>query len=135
MRASWRYSGMLAPLDALRVLTPAALMVVLSSCEVKEPERQSSSVQQQAPQQQAPVRPYLVPANAAKNEIMTWSKDQVFACFGPPKDSDQVAGWPRYWFQRDQCSEWIMFNGEMVHAVQGYGAEQECWWVVNECAD
>jgi hypothetical protein len=75
----------------------------------------------------------IVPVNAAHDEIMSWSKDDVLACFGPAKDSDVVAGWPRYWFQRGDCQEWIMFDGDKVHAVQGYGAEQECWWVAKAC--
>ena len=75
----------------------------------------------------------IVPVNAAHDEIMSWSKDDVLACFGPAKDSDMVGGWPRYWFHRDDCKEWIMFDGNKVHAVQGYGAEQACYWVAKAC--
>lgn len=78
--------------------------------------------------------PYIVPTAAAKQEMSRWTEQQVRACFGEPLDSDVVAGVPRYRFQRGACTEFVMFKDGKVHSVEGYGAEQECWWVVDACA-
>ena len=65
---------------------------------------------------------------------MTWTRSEVEACLGEPKDNDIVAGWTRYWYKQERCSEWMMYRADgKVHAVQGYGAEPECRRVVNNC--
>jgi hypothetical protein len=79
--------------------------------------------------------PYMVPIDAVKQEMASWTEQQVRACFGSPLDSDVVAGVPRYRFQRGACTEHVMFKDGKVLSVEGYGAEQECWWVVDACED
>jgi hypothetical protein len=80
-------------------------------------------------------RPYLLPTIAVKEELMTWTEPQVRSCFGQPLDSDVVAGQPRYRFQRGACTALMMSTDGKVHSVEGYGKEQECWWVIDACED
>ena len=48
---------------------------------------------------------------------MTWTRSEVEACLGEPEDSDIVAGWTRYWYKQERCSEWIMYKADgKVHA-------------------
>ena len=77
-------------------------------------------------------RPIVSPW-AAKHAMMKWTEADVRACFGAPRDSDMVASWPRYRFQRGGCTEHVMFKNGKVHSVEGYGFEQECRWVVDAC--
>jgi len=81
---------------------------------------------------QLPARPIVSP-EAAKDAILKWTEADVRTCFGSPKDSDVVAGWPRYRYIRDKCTAYIMFKDGKVHSVEGNGSEPECWRVVEAC--
>jgi hypothetical protein len=80
-----------------------------------------------------PPGPTSPPPGAAKTTLLTWTEADVRTCFGAPKDSDVVAGWPRYRFKRGACTAYIMFHDGKVHSVEGYGSEPECWRVVEAC--
>jgi hypothetical protein len=87
------------------------------------------------PQPPTTSRPYLLPLTAVREELLTWTEPEVRACFGAPLDSDVVAGLPRYRFVRGACTAAIMFVDGKVHSVEGYGLQQECWWVIDACED
>lgn len=74
-----------------------------------------------------------VPPESAKQAMMKWSEADVRGCFGPPKDSDVIAGLTRYRFVRESCTSYIMFKDGKVASVEGYGSEPECWQVVQAC--
>ena len=78
-------------------------------------------------------RLYLVPVDAAKAAMMEWNEKEVNACFGPAKASDAVGGWPRQFYTRGECNLYFMFRDGKVHSVEGYGSEQECWWLMDAC--
>jgi len=85
-----------------------------------------------SPEPTPPARATVSP-RAAKDAMLKWTEADVRTCFGAPKDSDLVAGWPRYRYKRDDCTAYIMFRDGKVHSVEGYGSEQECWRVVEAC--
>jgi hypothetical protein len=88
-----------------------------------------------APQPPTTSRPYLLPLTAVREELLTWTEPEVRSCFGAPLDNDVVAGLPRYRFVRGDCTAAIMFVDGKVHSVEGYGLQQECWWVIDACED
>jgi hypothetical protein len=120
----------------VRVGATALLLAACSPSAVPpSPSAPALSPQRPAGPAAPTVRPYTVPVYAASNELLGWSEQDVLACFGPSVAQDQIGGLPRHMFRRDACTEWIMFRDGQVHSVEGYGAEQECWWVVDACAD
>jgi len=78
-------------------------------------------------------RAYLVPVDAAKNAMLDWTESDVNACFGAPTGRDLVAGLTRYFYSRGDCKPGFIFRNGKVHSVEGYGSEQECWWVMDAC--
>jgi hypothetical protein len=110
--------------------TTFGLAAMLVACAPQPPAQQ-----QPAPQQPSARVPYIVPVMATRQEFSSWTEQRVRACFGAPLDSDAVAGSLRYRFQRGACTENFTFQDGKVFSVEGYGAEQECWWVVDACED
>jgi hypothetical protein len=78
-------------------------------------------------------RAYLVPSDAAKSAMLDWTESEANACLGPPRGSDQVAGLTRYLYSRDGCQIQLIFRNGKVYSAEGYGSEQECWWVADAC--
>jgi hypothetical protein len=78
-------------------------------------------------------RAYLVPPDAAKNAMLDWTEIDVNACFGASTGSNAVAGLTRYFYSRGDCKPGFIFRNGKVHSVEGYGSEQECWWVMDAC--
>lgn len=102
--------------SALRALVPVAL---LAGC---------------AQQPTARAMPYIAPAWAAKQAMLTWTEDDVLACFGRAKGSDTIAGWQRVLHERGECKVHFQFKDGHVHAAEGvWGTEQACWWTVEAC--
>jgi hypothetical protein len=79
------------------------------------------------------LRPYIVPPSATKAALLDWSERAVNACFGQPVASDIIAGVPRHFYRRDRCAQYFIFKDGKVLSVEGYGAEEECWWVAEAC--
>lgn len=98
---------------------PVCLLLILAGCTQQTPP--------------ALVRPYLVPIDAAKKVMLDWTEKDVNACFGAAKDSDMIAGIPRYFHERGGCKLYFMFKDGNVHSVEGYGDVQTCWWVADAC--
>jgi hypothetical protein len=78
--------------------------------------------------------PYIAPAWAAKQAMLTWTEDDVLACFGRAKGSDTIAGWQRVLHERGECKVHFQFKDGHVHAAEGvWGTEQACWWTDEAC--
>jgi len=66
--------------------------------------------------------------------MLDWSEKDVDACFGAAKDSDMIAGIPRYFHERGSCKLWFTFKDGKVHSVENLFTDmQTCWWVVDAC--
>ena len=74
-----------------------------------------------------------VSIQAAKEALSKWTEAEVRSCFGPPLDSELIAGLPRYRFKRGDCTTYIMFMDGSVHSVEGYSFGPECRQVVETC--
>ncbi len=78
-------------------------------------------------------RAFLVPTDAARNRMREWTESDVNACFGAGTRIDTVAGLVRYSYALGNCKPYFIFRNGKVHSVEGYGSEQECWWVADAC--
>jgi hypothetical protein len=102
----------------MRYLAPICLVASFAACAPKEEALVS--------------RPYIVPPYATQVALQEWS-ERCERLFRPARIQRQHCRHARYFYRRDDCAQYFIFKDGKVLSAEGYGAEQECWWVAESC--